>query len=229
MKYCWIIFDADGTLFDYDAAERNALTNTFLDFSIQISENEIREYRVINESLWEKFENGDIAINDLRTKRFSILFEHLGFNINPDSFSEKYLSHLSNGSQLLPNAESVVKILSKHFNLVILTNGIAKVQRSRFKNSLIMQYFKDIIISEEEGFSKPSKEIFDITFKRLGNPPKGEVMIVGDSLTSDIAGGNNYGIDTCWISTEEVKAKAKDSPSTYKISELSELLPMLGI
>jgi len=227
MKYSWIIFDADGTLFDYDAAERSALTNTFLDFSIQISENTIREYRVINESLWGKFENGNIAINDLRTKRFSILFEHLGLHINPDSFSEKYLSHLSNGSQLFPNAESVVKILSKHFNLVILTNGIAKVQRSRLKASPIMQYFKNIIISEEEGFSKPSKEIFDITFKRMGNPPKDEVMIVGDSLTSDIAGGNNYGIDTFWICTDKVSIN--DSPATFKISELSEILYILKV
>lgn len=113
MRYRWIIFDADGTLFDYHVAERYALINTFAEFSRSISDDTITSYRVINESLFKQFEKGDISIGELRTKRFSLLFNELEIEINTDTFSEKYLKRLSSGSQLLPDAEAVVKLLSK--------------------------------------------------------------------------------------------------------------------
>ncbi len=227
MKYNWIIFDADGTLYDYDAAERYALTSAFAEFSMDISDNVVKSYRIINEALFKQFETGDVSMSELRTRRFSLLFNELGLEPDISSFSDIYLNHLSSGSQLLPDAETVVKSLSELCDLVILTNGIASVQRSRFERSPISQYFKDIVISEEEGFSKPSKEIFDITFKRIGSPSKENVLMVGDSLTSDIAGGNNYGIDTCWISKDEASANKPDS--TYKITQLKELSKILGV
>ena len=118
-------------------------------------------------------------------------------------------------------------MLSKRVDLVILTNGISAVQRRRFDRSPIRRYFEDIVISEEEGFPKPSKEIFEITFKRMGYPPKEQVLIVGDSLTSDITGGNNYGIDTCWI-TPDAESMNKSS-ATYTICQIAELLPVLEI
>ena len=111
--------------------------------------------------------------------------------------------------------------------MVILTNGMASVQRPRFELSPISKYFKDIIISEEEGCAKPSREIFDITFKRMGSPLLKQVLMVGDSLTSDIAGGNNYGIDTCWICHDS--DSINESSATFKISQLSELYNILEI
>ena len=227
MKYSWIIFDADGTLFDYNAAERGALTRAFAEFSIVINEDIIRQYRIINDSFFKKFESGEISLDQLRTGRFALLFHNLGLDFDAEIFSGIYLGYLATGSRLLPNVESVVRMLSKRVDLVILTNGISAVQRRRFDRSPIRRYFEDIVISEEEGFPKPSREIFEITFKRMGYPPKEQVLIVGDSLTSDITGGNNYGIDTCWI-TPDAESMNKSS-ATYTICQIAELLPVLEI
>ena len=154
MRYEWIIFDADGTLFDYNAAERYALTNTFAEFSMDISGDILKSYRAINEPLFRQFENGDISMSELRTKKFSLLFKEIKIKLNIDTFSDRYLEHLSSGSQLLPDTEGIVRQLYNKSNLIILTNGIAGVQRPRFEHSQISKYFEDIIISEEEGYAK---------------------------------------------------------------------------
>ncbi|MCP4757146.1 MAG: noncanonical pyrimidine nucleotidase, YjjG family [Proteobacteria bacterium] len=225
MRYHWIIFDADGTLFDFDGAEFDAITNTFRDFSIIPSENAIGLYRAITESLFRRLEQGDIVLDELKTERFSILFQQLGISVDVDSFSEAYLENLSLSSRLLPEANEIVRKLSESFNMIILTNGIASVQRSRLERSSIGPFFKDIIISDEVGYAKPSAEIFHIAFQSMGHPALNEVLMVGDSLTSDIEGGNNYGIDTCWICPE--LNPGRKSSATYEISRLGELLDIL--
>lgn len=221
MKYSWIIFDADDTLFDYDKAEQGAMSQTFQQFDIALSENTINIYRSINGSLFSQFERGEIAIEKLKTERFARLFQELGMPVNSKSFATAYQKNLSQNQHLLPGAEDVIKELSKTFNLIMLTNGLASVQRTRLGDSVIGHFFKDLVISEEEGYSKPSREIFEITFARMGDPPREQVLMVGDSLTSDIAGGNNYGIDTCWYCP---KAEPRQpSPATYRITSLADL------
>ncbi len=225
MKYKWIIFDADGTLFDYDGAEFDAITNTFKEFSLIPPKNTISLYRSINESLFKRLEQGDIVLDELIKERFIRLFQKIDVLVNADDFSRIYLKNLSHSSRLLPEASDVVRKLSADVSLMILTNGISTVQRPRLKRSIISPFIKDIIISDEEGYAKPSSEIFQITFRRMGFPGLEEVLMVGDSLTSDIAGGNNYGIDTCWIRPE--LSQEKISPATYEILRLSELLDIV--
>jgi YjjG family noncanonical pyrimidine nucleotidase len=221
MKYSWIIFDADGTLFDYDRAEYSALTETFQQFKLSLPGDALSIYRKINGSLFSQFENGEIAMEKLKTERFARLFESLGMSIDSDTFAMTYLKNLAQNRQLLPEAESVVKKLSEILDLIMLTNGMASVQRPRLGESKISHCFKDLVISEEEGFAKPAKEIFEITFKKMGNPLHDQVLIVGDCLTSDIAGGNSFGIDTCWYCPDTDPQQI--SPATYRITCLSEL------
>ncbi|MEJ2545513.1 MAG: HAD-IA family hydrolase [Calditrichaceae bacterium] len=128
---------------------------------------------------------------------------------------------------MIDGAHELVEFLSDSTDLVLITNGLTIVQRPRIKNSGMETYFKEVIISEEVGSAKPDPKIFDITFQRLGYPAKDKVLIVGDSLTSDMAGGIGYGIDTCWFN-----ANNKDGHNgvdyTYEIKELSELRQILS-
>ena len=119
-----------------------------------------------------------------------------------------------------------MKQCSKSYNLVIVTNGLASVQNPRFNNSELKKYFSHIVISEEIGFAKPKKEIFDYTFELLGSTTKESSLIIGDNLSSDIKGGSDYGIDTCWINPQKIENKTDIVP-TYEITELNELKSIL--
>lgn len=216
----------DGTLFDYDAAERYALTKAFATISIQVTDETIARYREINQALFGQLEQGAIDLPELKIKRFESLFNHLNIRADAVRFSGTYLGYLASGSQLLPGAEEAIWQLSDVVAMIILTNGISSVQRPRLEKSAIRPCFKDMIISDEVGCAKPGKEIFDITFDRMGNPPLDQVLMVGDSLTSDIAGGMSYGIDTCWIAPPQTHES--ESLATYRITQLYELPLILG-
>ena len=199
MSYHWIIFDADGTLFDFDRAEAGALQETFDAFGVVFEQRTGDLYRQINSAIWRELEQGAITPEALRVERFRRLFDALGLAIDPAAFSERYLDHLSHRGDLIDGAEEVVKALHGRCRLLILTNGLSEVQRTRLAHSGLAEYFEDIVISDEVGVAKPDGRIFDVAFERMGNPAKADVLIIGDSLSSDVAGGQAYGIDTCWF------------------------------
>ena len=226
MKYKYLLFDLDGTLFDYDIAESTALENTFLQFRFSYNSKYLDTYREINHLIWQDFENGKIAQKELKTKRFNQLGKSLNLNLDSSTFSDTYLINLSKGIDLIDSAEELLKKLINKAKLYLITNGLTIVQRPRIENSTIGKYFKNVIISEEVGFAKPQKEIFDLAFELMGNPNKDEVIIIGDSLSSDITGGINYGIDTCWYNPKRNKSDNNIIP-TYEIQELKELLKII--
>jgi 2-haloacid dehalogenase len=226
VKYKWLLFDADGTLFDYDKAESIALKSTFAALGLAYGARYAQVYRRINGDIWRDFENGEIAQERLRTRRFELLFSALGIDCDPGEFSRRYLVNLSLGTDLVEGAEDVVKSLHGRVGLLLITNGLADVQRPRFARSTVGQYFSEVVISEEVGAAKPDTAIFEVAFAQMGFPKKEEVLIVGDSLSSDIKGGYNYGIDTCWFNPAR---KPSDSGvvAHYEIGELKELLLLL--
>lgn len=226
-KYSILLFDADGTLFDYAKAEESALFKTLADFRIDTDKNLVQTmYSKINSEFWTDFEKGKISAQKLRTARFEKLFLTLGYQVDCNHFSDCYLNNLSMGSYLIKNAEKLVTHLHGKYKLGLITNGFKEVQRKRFDASAIHSYFETIIISEEVGSRKPEKEIFDAAMKSFPNGDKGTVMIIGDSLSSDILGGNRYGIDTCWFNPEG-KENGTDAVPTYEIRELLELNRLL--
>ena len=204
MKYKWLLFDADGTLFDYDKAELGALKRTFEDSGINCSDFCHQRYRQINIGLFKDIEMGLISSIELRIKRFELLFSEFDIDLDVEKFSEKYLWNLSKNSMLLPGALETIRNLYPKYKMLLVTNGIAEVQRQRFDSSGIKKYFANIIISDEAGFAKPATEFFDFSFKTMGEPNKKNVMIIGDSLTSDMTGGENYGICTCWYNPNKI-------------------------
>jgi len=226
MSYRWILFDADGTLFDYDAGEAAALRQSFeqMGHSYDVSYNDI--YRRINAELWLAFEQGQVTQDDLRIRRFEELLTAIGSDSDAPRFSHLYLNNLSQQTVLIDGAEAVLKKLAARCRFVIITNGLHQVQRPRFRDSAIASLLTDIVISEEVGFAKPDTAIFEIAFEKMNHPPKSEVLMVGDSLSSDIQGGSNFGLDTCWYNPIG-KIRDIDVTVTYEIAALEELLTII--
>lgn len=227
MKYDIILFDADDTLFDYGMAESHALYNAFTHFGLPTgAEDYAVSYKKINDALWRDLEQGKITTAALRVERFNQLFAANALDLNPEAFCETYLRYLGEGTFLIQGAIELCGELSD-CRLAIITNGIKEVQTSRIQGSPLCDTFEQIIISEEAGCQKPETGIFDYAFAKLGITDKDKVLIVGDSLTSDIQGGNNYGIDTCWFNPRGKVNESGIQPK-YEIRSLSELLDIIG-
>lgn len=227
MKYKYLLFDADGTLFDYDSAESYALEATLTEFGEECSAARRLAYRRINEALFADFEKGLLTSAELRINRFERLFVESGLELDPEAFSLSYLSRLAESSALLPGALEVIRELHSDFSLYLVTNGIGDVQRRRIDASEIRPYFKDILISDEIGFAKPSRKFFEAAFEMIGRPPKSDVLIIGDGLSSDMAGGIDYGIDACWFNPDRIP-NGKNLEVTYEIDRLDRLMDIVG-
>jgi len=225
--YRLILFDADGTLFDYDKAERFALEQSLKRYNYNGDLEKIRtRYRDINFKLWDELEKASITKEQLRTERFLRLFNEYDLQYDVNEFSDYYLEKLGEGNFLIDGSEEICKYLNEKYKLVILTNGIKEVQLSRLKKSSIKHYISDIIVSEEVGVSKPNPRIFEYTLNRLNHRDKDSVIIIGDSLTSDIQGGINFGIDTCWLNLNKIQNKTSIKPK-YCFNSLEDLTAIL--
>lgn len=225
MKYKLILFDADGTLFDFEKAEKRAFFETMRNFGIKEDLVLLHtEYERINKAVWKEFEENRISAAELRIIRFLRFFERCNLSHDARKMSDHYLKNLSAGTDLLPEAASIVKYFSQRIRVAIVTNGLADVQRPRFSRSILSPFFPHIFISEEIGAAKPQRRFFDAVFAKL--PYSDSTLIVGDNLSSDIKGGNDYGIDTCWFNRLNVKNETSIKPH-YEINNLSELKNIL--
>lgn len=227
MKYDVIIFDADETLFDFKKSEREAFKNTMLEFGIQYNEDyHLKIYQDINKIIWKEFEEGLITQEKLKIERFKRLSCKLGIEFDESQFAKSFMKHLGDASFLLEDSINLVEALYNDYTLSIITNGLTSVQEKRIRKSVIAKYFKDIIISEEIGVSKPNPKIFEHALNHINHSNKSKVLMVGDSLTSDIQGGNNFGIDTCWYNPNKLVNQTGIKP-TYEISKLKDLNDLL--
>jgi len=227
VKYEVILFDADDTLFDYSLAEAHALKSVFLEFQVDLLQSHIELYRSVNQQLWNDFEKGEITLDFLRHERFRKLFAEVKVELDAVHFSERYVHYLGEGSFLIEGSDVLIQqILHNGHRIAIITNGIKQTQHSRIGRSALAHSFEHIIVSEDTGFSKPQTGIFDFAFEKLNLINKSNVLMVGDSLTSDIQGGLNYGIDTCWYNPKRKLNRTSIIP-TYEIHHLNELLQLL--
>lgn len=226
MTYRWLLFDADGTLFDYDRAESAALQRTSLEMLGAFRPAYAGIYRQINERLWLAFEKGEIARDVLHLRRFELFAQAIGARIDTGRFGQRYLHNLGLQADLIQGAKETIRALHRRFELLLISNGFARVQRSRLALSGMGDCFAEVIISDEVGASKPDRRIFDTAFERLGWPPKPEVLIIGDSLTSDIRGGTDYGIDTCWYNPKHEPLDS-DIRVTHQIESIGQVLSIV--
>lgn len=220
------MFDADGTLFDFDQAAAHALKATFFQYELPYEPQYIERYLEINRSLWALFEKGQIEAAELKSLRFARLLESLNRKADPSQMNEDYLGHLADGSMLLKGAKELVEELHGKVKMMLITNGFQKVQRPRLERSGIENYFESVVVSDEVGVAKPDPQIFEHSFSTMGNPSKEDVLIIGDSLSSDIKGGNNYGIDTCWYNPQH-KQRPDQMPITHEVKNLAQIPQLL--
>jgi YjjG family noncanonical pyrimidine nucleotidase len=226
-RYKGIFFDADDTLFDYPRAERAALLACLGEFSVAAApEAFIAAYRRHNRDVWQAFERGETDQATLRVERFRRLGAELGLTGLPlEKVSTFYLEALACQSQLLPGALDLVRGLAGEYPLALVTNGIAAVQNQRFAASPITPFFRSIVISEEVGIAKPDPRIFRPALEKLGLEAA-DVLYVGDSVTSDMAGARNAGMDFCWLNPKGLPCPADHAPA-FIVREISEIPGLL--
>lgn len=229
MRYSVLLFDADNTLFDFDRAQSHALECTFIELNGEFQPEFLTTYAEVNREFWKAFERGEITQAELKHQRFPAVIKELGLKIDPVETNSLYLKRLSESHFLLEGVPQIVERLGESHRLALITNGLKDVQRPRFAASPITKHFEAIVISDELGIAKPEPGIFDAIFEMLGHPPKSETLIIGDSLSSDIQGGINYGIDTCWFNPgEKPGRKPAGQPSpTHQISALDQLVDII--
>ncbi len=226
-KYYCILFDADNTLLDFDAAESKALAETLTQFGIEPDNDTVQKYREINSALWAQLEKGQVRREKLMNERFTRFLKEIGAAGSGAEMNRYYLERLSTHPDLVPdNVSEVLGELSEVATLAIVTNGFERVQTRRAQESGIAEYMEGIFVSERTDCEKPNRKIFDTALRTLGIENREHVLVVGDSLTSDIQGGVNAKLDTCWVNRSHAENPGQVTP-TYEIDSLEKLYPIV--
>lgn len=226
MGYEILLLDLDDTILDFHKAERIAIAKTIRDFGVEPTEEVLSRYHVINKWHWEQLELGKLTRAEVLENRFGMLFEELGVAADKTACARAYEKNLSIGHYFLPGAEEAVEYLSKHYRLYLVSNGTASVQKGRMTSANLYRFFEKVFVSQEIGHNKPSLAYFEACFREIPNFEREKAIIVGDSLTSDIKGGINAGIATCWVNPAHLPARA-DIPADYEIEALHQLPKLL--
>lgn len=219
-KYTTLLFDADDTLLDFHKDERQALEKTMKHYGVPVTEENIKIYSDINQGMWKQLERGEITKPELKRTRFKKFFEAIGFECDeePLTVNEHYLSLLGEGGNTLEGAvETVKKLYEDGYELYIITNGIAATQAKRLNRSGLLPYINEVFVSETIGYQKPRKEYFDAVLNNIKEKDKEKILVIGDSLTSDIQGAMNAGLPCCWLNRY-----GKELPDEYKVDYVIE-------
>ncbi|MBR5542685.1 MAG: YjjG family noncanonical pyrimidine nucleotidase [Oscillospiraceae bacterium] len=222
-KYDIILFDSDNTLYSHDNHEKCALFEAFKAYGVCIDEENYLLYRNINSDVWREFERGITHAHGPLIERFMRFSAASDIELSPERINSLYIEALSDQCSPFAESSEVCRTLSKKHTLYIITNGTESVQLKRYERSPLRPFFSGIFTAAGIGVQKPKEEFFRRVFEKIGNPEKSRVIIIGDSLTSDILGGVNCGIDTCWYNPKRQKNTFDFSP-TYEIENLKQLL-----
>ena len=224
MKF--LFFDLDDTLLDFHKAEAWALRQALRRSGIEPNDAVVARYSEINQSQWELLEEQKLTREQVLIRRFQLLFQELGVDASCEETQHCYENMLAKGHDFMPGAPELLETLKGKYQLYLVSNGTAMVQDCRLRDSGIEKYFQGIFISERVGVDKPQKAFFDRSFATIPDFDPSQAMMIGDSLTSDIRGGNNAGIFTCWYNPKH-KPRRVDIHVDYEIADLMELPKLL--
>ncbi len=225
--YTHLLFDLDGTLFDFDAAEKNAFQQTCHKFHLPYSDELMQTYTKINDSYWKLFEQKKITQSELTNRRFADIFDLLHIEGNPYETNRYYRHCLGNSSQMFPDALPICRTLSQTYQIALITNGVADVQQNRLSKTPLLDYVCGVFISDVIGIPKPQKEYFDYVYSKLDILPS-QALVIGDSLTSDILGAQNAKTDSCWYNPHFKENPYPHIVPTFEISSLPQLITLLS-
>lgn len=223
MTFSVFLFDLDHTLFDSDASEALALVATLGGAGVVDAARHLPAYSRINRALWDRVERGELTPHDVRVARFRALVDEAGLvGVDAEVLADAYAAALGDHGDLYAGAREVLSYVKARARTALVTNGLSEVQRRRLARTGIEDCFDAVVISAEVGASKPAKAIFEIACAALQNPKKSEVLMVGDSLSSDMRGGRDFGVTTCWYNPKR-KPRPADAPCDHEIVDLAEL------
>jgi 2-haloacid dehalogenase len=218
-----LLLDLDGTVLDFLASQHHALRTVATDLGVAWDDAHAETYSRINAVLWEAYERGEIEATALRSTRWRRFLEELEVDADPERADTDYLTAFAAGAHLVDGALEVVATLAERMTVVAVTNGFGDVQHERLERSGLRRHLAGVVVSDEVGAAKPQPEIFDAAFAVAGDPPRDRVAIVGDSLTSDIAGGRAYGITTVWVNPSGAGHAPHPAPDAV-VAHVAELL-----
>jgi 2-haloacid dehalogenase len=226
MRYTTLLFDLDHTLVDSHVSEAAAFDYTLRRAGAQDPADYLAPYGEINTALWAAVEKGEITPNDVRSERFAQLIAATDLEADPNEMGDDFVYGMGANGDLYPGTIETLDALAEIADLALVTNGIGDVQRARIARLDLDRFFDAIVISGEVGMAKPGPEIFDLTFEALGHPDKWTTLMIGDSLSSDMAGGIAYGIATCWYAAHSTGVTIV--PVDHTIMALDELIPIVA-
>lgn len=234
-----VLLDLDDTILDFHQAESHAISSVFRQLGIEDTEENRNLYSRLNLEQWKKLEKGEVTRPELKIRRFENLFRELNLDTEDKDINSAarkaarlYEQQLSQGHWFIAGAEEMLEELYPDYDLYLVSNGSAVVQKGRLDSAGIRPYFKEIFISENLGADKPSKEYFDLVFDQIPQKDKDKIVIIGDSLTSDILGGINAGIHTIWFNPKKSAAGSnisdiKPEMETDTLNNISNLLKII--
>ena len=227
MTYKFLLFDLDHTLLDFDAAEDVALTQLLKEEGVTDIQAYKDYYVPMNKSLWKDLELKKIRKQELVNTRFSKLFSHFGIEKDGVYLAERYQFYLAQQGQVFSGAmELLDSLIDRGYELYAATNGITTIQTGRLAQSGLAPYFNQVFISEQLQTQKPDALFYEKIGRQIGGFSKEKTLMIGDSLTADIQGGNNAGIDTIWYNPHHLENKTKAQP-TYEVDSYQALLELL--
>ena len=223
MAYNCVLLDFDETLVSFTESEAISITKVYNKYNIPATEENIAFYHNENERLWREFEKGKIKKKDIERNRFGKVIEKFGLTgVTGDRMNRDYINYLKNSAILYDGAIEFLEDIEDYATIAIVTNGIESVQQNRLKLSRVIDFADGVFTSEKMGFNKPDKRIFINALKNLGIENYKKVLVVGDNLHSDIKGGINAGLDTCWVNFTGAENTTNIKP-TYTVYDYTQL------
>lgn len=221
-----LLIDLDNTLIDFNECARHSIINIFEELGFTYTEKVFETFITENVKIWKRLEKGEITKTELRANRWNIILEKLGINYDGTIIEEKFENGVAQGAYAVEGAYELLDYLYPKYDLYIVSNGFRFVQESRLKIGNFRKYFKDIFLSEDIGIQKPATEFFDYCFDKLNNPEKESVMLIGDSISADITGALNYGLDCIWFNKNADELPESINP-THTVNTLKEIMNIL--
>ncbi len=224
--YEWLFLDLDNTILDFQKSSELAFIFIFSELGLSLSHEDYKRYKEINSAYWLKLEKGDITFDKLKVQRWEDFLSEMNFQADPAALNDAYLDHIAHHPLYIPDALESLQKFHSRYRLMLITNGLANVQLPRLRITGLNEFFEHIVISEQLGYSKPSREFFDHCHGLSGSPMHDMVLVIGDTLTSDIGGGLNYGYHTCWYNYHKSENQSEYRPH-YEVQSHKEIQQLL--
>lgn len=221
-----VLLDLDNTIIDFNECARRSITGIFEDLGFTYNDNVFDTFLTENVKIWKRLELGEIDKAYLRANRWNIILGRLGIDYDGTVIEERFENGVAMGAYPVEGAYDLLDYLDQKYDLYIVSNGLKFVQESRVKIGKYDKYFKSLFLSEDIGIQKPDVRFFDYCYEKLGRPDKDELILIGDSLSADIKGGNNFGIDTIWFN-KNGEENLTDIKPTYTVNTLKEIESIL--